>query len=203
MSATETDQETLRAVEHWIETFVARPNDELGRPGPVCPFVPGALERNTLRLVAETIGDRTPAEIVELVREYQRQFLATAPVEGDDAIYKAFVVVFTDLPADRAAAFFAGLLDELAVPSYTRDGLVMGGFYEGNEGTAIYNAHFRPFASPVPFLLIRQAVVGDWKFFLDDDDAIGRWAHRYGEAGAEALSAELRGLPWRQASLDA
>ena len=46
----------------------------------------------------------------------------------------------------------------------------MGGFHEGSMGTAIHNASFRPFTSPVPFLLMRQAVVDDWKFFLDNED---------------------------------
>ncbi len=73
----------------------------------------------------------------------------------------------------------------------------MGGFYEGNEGTAIYNASFRPFTSPVPFLLVRQAVVSDWKFFLDNEDWLKLWARRYGESGAQALAEELRRLPWR------
>jgi len=44
---------------------------------------------------------------------------------------------------------------------------------------------------------MRLAVVSDWKFFLDDEDWLHRWAHRFGESGAEALAQELRGLPWR------
>ena len=33
----------LRAVADWIRTFVARPHKDLGRAGPVCPFVPAAI----------------------------------------------------------------------------------------------------------------------------------------------------------------
>ena len=35
--------DALRAVADWILTFVAKPHKDLGRAGPVCPFVPGAL----------------------------------------------------------------------------------------------------------------------------------------------------------------
>jgi hypothetical protein len=119
------------------------------------------------------------------------------PAGGDDAVYKSFVVVFADLSADRAKEFFDDVLEHLAVPSYEKDGFVMGGFYEGNEGTAIYNASFRPFTSPVPFLSVRQAVVSDWKFFLENEDWLNLWARRYGESGAQALAEELRRLPWR------
>jgi hypothetical protein len=127
----------------------------------------------------------------------QTQFLHAQPTDSDGAIYKSLVVVFGDLSADRAKGLFADVLEQLAVPSYLEDGLVMGGFYESNEGTAVYNRGFRPFMSPVPFLLMRHAVVRDWKFFLDNDDWLNRWARRYEESAVRALAEELRRLPWR------
>jgi hypothetical protein len=191
------DLDALRSVAAWVETFVARPHPDLGRAGPVCPFVPGALQRNTLWLAAERIADRSMSDIGELIRDYQRQFEDVAPTDGDDVMYKAFIVVFTDLSADRASEFFGNVLDRLSVPSYVNGGFVMGGFHEGNQGTAVYNATFQPFTSPVPFLLVRQAVVSDWKFFLDDDDWLDRWADRHPRAGVRELAEELRRLPWR------
>ena len=193
----ESDLDALRAVADWIKTFVARPNKDLGRSGSVCPFVPGALERKTLWLAPEQIADRSLPDVVDLINGYKRRFLSTQPVDGDDATYKSIVVVFTDLAADRATDFLDDLAGQLGGPSYVDEGLVLGEFYEGNEGTAIYNASFRPFTSPVPFLLMRLAVADDWKFFLDDKDWFGRWAHRYGEAGSKVLAEELSRLPWR------
>ena len=187
----------LRAVADWITSFMARPHEDLGRPGPVCPFVPQALERKTLWLVAEHISGLSVADVVQLVNGYKTQFLRAQPIVGDGANYKSMVVVCTDLSADRAKSLLDSVLKQLAVPSYVEDGLVMGGFYEGNEGSAVYNRGFRPFTSPVPFLLIRNAVIGDWKFFLDNEDWLNRWAHRYGEAAVRALGEELRRLPWR------
>ena len=49
----------------------------------------------------------------------------------------------------------------------------------------------------MPFLLMRHAVIGDWKFFLDDEDWLNLWARRYGESAVQALAEELRRLPWR------
>jgi hypothetical protein len=196
----QSDLDALQAVADWIKTFVARPHKDLGRAGPVCPFVPESLERETLWLAPEHIADRSAPDVVELIEGYQRLFLDAEPTGGNDAIYKSFVVVFTDLPAARAKEFLDDVLQQLAVPSYADDGFVMGGFYEGSEGTAIYNSGFRPFTSPVPFLLVRQAVVGDWKFFLDNEDWFNLWAHRYGESAAQALAEELRRMPWREAT---
>jgi hypothetical protein len=191
------DLAALRAVARWIETFVARPHEDLGRAGPVCPFVPGALERRTLWLASEQLAGRSVPDAVQLVSDYKKLFLNTQPVDGDDPSYKSLVVVFSDLPADRAKAFFDEVLQRLGAPSYVDDGLVMGGFYEGNEGTAIYNSSFRPFTAPVPFLLMRHAVISDWKFFLDNSEWLDFWARRYGESAVRALAEELRRLPWR------
>jgi hypothetical protein len=176
---------------------VVKPHRDLGRAGSVCPFVPGALERKTLWLAPEKFAHRSVPDVVELISGYQRVFLDAQPTGGDDARYKSFVVVFTDLSAGRAKDFFDEVVQHHAVPSYVEDGFVMGGFYEGNGGTAIYNASFRPFISPVPFLLVRRAVISDWKFFLDNEGWLNLWARRYGESGVRALAEELRRLPWR------
>jgi hypothetical protein len=194
----ESDVDALRAVADWIKAFVAQPNEDLGRGGSVCPFVPGSLERRTLWLAPEHIAGRDLPDVVELMSGYQRLFLDTQPVEGDDVQYKTIVVVFTDLSADRAQEVFDAVLDELATPSYEEDGILFGPFYAGNEGTALYNSDFKPFQSPVPFLFVRNGVVSDWKFFLDDEEQLNRWADRYQGDGARALAEELRPLPWRE-----
>ena len=198
----EDDLHALHAVADWIKTFVVEPHEDLGRAGPVCPFVPGSLERKTLWLAPEQIADLEVPAVVELINGYQRLFLDAQPTDGDDANYKVIVVVFTDLSADRAQGVFDDVLQHLAVPSYVEDGIVFGPFYEGHEGTAIYNSSFRPFRSPVPFLFVRHGVISDWKFFLDNDDQLNRWAHRYGESGVRTLAEELRRLPWRRAGGD-
>ena len=151
----ESDLSALHAVADWIKTFVARPHKDLGRAGPVCPFVPPAWERKTLWLAPERIADRSVPDVVQLISVYQKLFLDAQPVDGDDANYKSIVVVFTDLSADRAKDLFDDVLQHLGVPSYAEDGLVLGGFYETNEGSAIYNPSFRPFTAPVPFLLMQ------------------------------------------------
>jgi hypothetical protein len=193
----ESDLDALHAVADWIKTYVVKPHRDLGRAGPVCPFVPGALERKTLWLAPEQIADRGVPHVVERINGYKSLFLDAQPADGDDANYKVIVVVFTDLSADRAQGVFDDVLQQLAVPSYVKDGIVFGPFYEGHEGTAIYNSSFRPFTSPVPFLFVRHGVISDWKFFLDNEDWLNLWARRFGESAVHALAEELRRLPWR------
>jgi hypothetical protein len=189
--------DALRAVAEWIKAFVARPHKDLGRAGPVCPFVPGALEHQTLWLASEQIRDGGVPEVIELMSGYKRLFLDAQPTNGKDLDYKVIVVVFTDMPPERAQGVFDDVLQKLAAPSYVEDGIVFGAFYEGNPGTAIYNASFRPFQSPAPFLFVRHGVIGDWKFFLDNEDWFSLWTHRFEESAVHALAEELRRLPWR------
>ena len=115
-------------------------------------------------------------DVVQLVNDYKSLFLRVHPVEGDDATYKAIVVVFTDLSADRAQHSMDDVLQHLADSSYVEDGVVLGKFYERNERAAIYNPSFRPFTPPVPFLLMRHTVISDWKFFLNNEDWLNKWA---------------------------
>jgi hypothetical protein len=155
------------------------------------------LEQKTLWLAPERSAGWSAPDLIQLIDGYKRLLLAAKPVDGDNANYKSIIVVFTDLPAARAKNFFGGVLEQIGVASYVDDGLVMGPFYEGNDGTAIYNPNFRPFTSPVPFLLIRRADISDWKFFLNNEEWLRLWARRYGEAAVQALAEELRRSPWR------
>ena len=191
------DLTALRAVADWINTFVARPHKDLGRSGPVCPFVPAAYERRILWLVAEPIAGRSTLDVVQFINGYKKLFLDAQLAHGEDANYKSIVIVFNDLSAEQAKDFFDDVLQHVGVPSYAEDGLVLGAFYERSVGSAIYNPNFRPFTPPVPFLLIRHAIISDWKFFLGNEDWLKLWASRYGESAVLTLAEELRRLPWR------
>jgi hypothetical protein len=71
----ESDLDALEAVADWIKTFVVKPHKDLGRAGPVCPFVPGSLERKTLWLAPEQIADRDKPEVVDLMSGLQEAAL--------------------------------------------------------------------------------------------------------------------------------
>jgi hypothetical protein len=110
------DLAALRTVADWITRVVAKPHQDLGREGPVCPFVPEALQRQTLWLAAEHLAGRSVADVVPRINGYKTQLLQQ-PVHGAGVNYHALVVVCTDLSADRAKGLFDDVLEHLAVPS--------------------------------------------------------------------------------------
>src|ERR1700741_1548668 len=89
----EGDLDALRAVADWIATFVARPHKDLGRAGPVCPFVPLAWEHKTLWLAVERSAGRSASEGIRRLDDYKRLFLTTQLVDGNAGSHKSIVVV--------------------------------------------------------------------------------------------------------------
>jgi hypothetical protein len=106
----ERELSALHAVADWINSFVAKPHKDLGREGAVCPFVPGSLQRKALWLAPEQIADRSVPAVIELMNGYIRRLLDAQPTYGDDEKFKVIVVVFPDLPADRAQGLFDDVL---------------------------------------------------------------------------------------------
>jgi len=195
----DSDLNALHAVADWIKTFAARPNKDLGRAGRACAIVPEAWERKTLWLAPVQIANQSVRDIVQLLNDYKRLLLRAPPTEGDDADYKAIVVVFTDLSAERAKDYSDDAqIQHLKRLSYVEDGVVLGEFHERNDGSAIRNPSVQPFKAPVTFLLMRLAVISDWKFFLDNEDWLSCWARRFGESGVLAFAEERRRTNWRR-----
>jgi hypothetical protein len=194
----DSDLDSLRTLREWINNFVTQPHKDLGRSGPVCPFVPGSLERKALWLAPERIANQSVADLVQLVTEYKALLLRGQPRGVDDAIYKAILVVFTDVSSDRACEDLNDVhMQGLNQPAYADDGVVLGQFHERNGGPGVRNPNFHPFRAPIPFLLMRLAVTSDWVFFLDNEDWFNTWARRWGESAVQALAKELRLTNWR------
>jgi hypothetical protein len=192
------DLRALRSISDWIESYVVQPHADLGRPGPVCPYVPVAIDMGALWLAAEHIRGRSPEDVVDLMADYRRQLLAARPADATDDDPAVIAVVFSDLSPEEAPSVFNAVLERLSLPSYEADGVLFGTYYAGNPAPATHNPHFRPFESPVPFVFVRSGTVRDWEFFLGRDDFMALWAKRYGEPGTKHLVEVLRALPWRE-----
>jgi hypothetical protein len=152
----------LGQIVHWVRRFLGRPNRDLGRPGPVCPFVPGAVAQDTVWLTLAEFGPNDRNAIIEAVDRYRDQFLELEPRTGDLAQSKAILVVFPNLSSDDAA-----LIDEVQFElkaSFVEQGMMLGEFHERNESPGLRNPDFRPLRSPIPMLAMRYMVETDLPF---------------------------------------
>jgi hypothetical protein len=165
------DDAPMAVILAWVNSFLARPHPDVGRPGPVCPFTPTALALDTIWLteIEETDPDRDT--IVRLIGQYRDLFLQIEPRSGPMAINKTILVVFPHLGGDAAK-----LIDEAQSElkaSFVELGLMLGEFHADNESPGLRNPEFRPLRSPVPMLAIRHMVESDLPFLRRSIDEPG------------------------------
>jgi hypothetical protein len=157
------DLEKLNEILAWIRDFVAEPHPDLGRTGPVCPFIPHALRENTIWLAAPAAS---LDEMDKLIHEYRHEFTKLDPTTGPLLPYKTIVLVFPAVTREQAPE----LIDKLqwrVKPEFVADGLMIGQFHPDNNEPGVHNSDFRPLRSPVPLLVIRAMVGTDLPFLTD------------------------------------
>ena len=72
----------LASVLEWMRAFLARSHPELGRKGAVCPFVPVALEQDSIWMAEIAEREPTLDSISRVILYYRDLFLATEPTSG-------------------------------------------------------------------------------------------------------------------------
>jgi len=152
----------------WTENFLARPNKDLGRSGPTCPFVRPSLDKRSFWLTAVEGTEPAPEKLEEIVLGYRDWFLELEPRTGDDAQYKAILILLPDL----APANFRTVVDATQrklKPDFIRQQLMVGQFHPQCEEGGVRNPSFRPLKCPVPLLAIRSIASGDIVFMKGAD----------------------------------
>jgi hypothetical protein len=152
----------------WVEGFLTKPNRELGRAGPVCPFASPSLERDSFWLTAIRGAEPTAAAVEKCVLGYRDWFLELPPVSDDEAQYKTILMLFPDIPEDC----YAAVVDETQrrlKPQFVKEKLMIGQFHPNSDEPGVQNAAFRPLQSPVPMLVIRHITAGDIVFMKNTD----------------------------------
>jgi hypothetical protein len=160
---------TLAGMLKWVREFIGAPHPNLGRSGSICPFVPGALNMDTIWISEVADAEPTVDSISEVIKEYRNVFLATEPTKSPDSINKAFLVAFPTLSARGAEG--AALVDKVQYrlkPYFVDQGMMLGEFHSMNESPGLRNPDFRPLRSPVPMLAIRLMVESDLPFMTRD-----------------------------------
>jgi len=151
----------------WIENFLARPHKDLGRTGPVCPFVRPALDKETLwlsPLLKSSYRDGSPGPVI---LDHLDWFLELEPSVGEDAIYKTILFVLPDVTPEEHVSIIDATQAQLK-PKFVEQGLMFGQFHPDCEEGGVRNPDFRPLRSPVPLLVIRKMTTFDFMFLKKD-----------------------------------
>lgn len=170
----------LEEVVRWSHEYLCRGHHELGRYGPVCPYVRPSLERELLWLTVYPGADPPLDELSAAVGGYGRWFRRLPPTSGREAQYKAILIVLPDLPHERAPDV-VDVVHAALKPEFVVEGLMLGQFYPACEEPGLWNRRFRPLRSTVPLLTIRHMVAPDAGFLDDDGRFMAAYLARFGD----------------------
>ncbi|MFE6761725.1 DUF6875 domain-containing protein [Streptomyces sp. NPDC057689] len=173
-----TSEEAEAAVRAWLDSYICRPHAELGRTGPVCPFVAPALKAETLALRSRTGMAAADADDVRAaVRELARDFRARSWPHANPTM-RTLLLVLPDLPPagwPLLDSVQAELKGELA-----GQGLMLGQFHPECDEPAARNPDFMVSRCPVPLLVIRNMAVHDVLFLHHRGDFFDEYRRRFG-----------------------
>ncbi|RJO72402.1 hypothetical protein D5S18_24395 [Nocardia panacis] len=175
---------TLGVVREWARTYLTGTSPELGREGPVCPYVGPAIRRD-LMWVGRIPGSRPWPEFIRLVlADALELYPKLPPTEGGATVLRTLVTVFPGL-RDYS------LIDELHAElksEFVAQGFMLGQFYPGCAQPGLWNKDFHPLDAPVPMLVVRPMMATDFPFLLERTE----WMSAYVKKFAPALPAHVR-----------
>ncbi|MCX4587508.1 DUF6875 domain-containing protein [Streptomyces sp. NBC_01481] len=168
-------ESALESVDSWLSEYISANHPEIGRTGPICPFVSPSRKNRTLEIRLRLVGHAPSLELVEeIARSSLREYELTT-WQGRNPMLQAMVVVLPDLRSEDT-----GLLDQAQArvkDDFVAQGLMIGQFHENCTVTAARNPRFVVSRAPVPVLAIRAIALHDI-FFLSDRPL---WFRKYRE----------------------
>lgn len=156
----------------WCENFLGKPSGLVGRSGNVCPFVPEAMMRGSLKFAVVTLSKRgveAVPEIEEMIDACREHFLRRENADGKIDIFGSMVLIFPGVSNEEASIVIDPSQRELK-PTFVREGLMLGEFHAFSPTPGLRNPNFRPLRSPIPLLAIRHMVESDVDFLMAPND---------------------------------
>jgi hypothetical protein len=174
--ATPTQIEHSWAILQWLETYIASPHGELGREGPICPFVPPALTRDSI-YVTFHYEATSETDIIDILCRYVPIFISYDPVDEPENIYKTLLIAFPSIPDHETT-----VLDRVHTcvkTEFVQNGLMLGQFHPHCPEPAVRNPFFRISISPIPLVAIRHMAVHDILFVTQNELWFREYADRF------------------------
>ncbi|MDX3586574.1 hypothetical protein OG920_08500 [Streptomyces europaeiscabiei] len=154
----------LSLVLQWLRDYVGQPSPDLGRGGPVCPFVMPALQSGAMRLRFHYgVSCEDDEHIRSLILDELSGFAATSTSTGrSGSSLSSLLVVLPDAGPEGWKVIDA-LYSELKSSAVSK-GLMIGQFHPDCDERAIRNEFFAVSKSPTCVIAIRHMAVHDILF---------------------------------------
>jgi hypothetical protein len=162
----------------WLTDFLCEPHPEVGRDGPVCPFVEPAMRAGTLHITVDRLRAPDHDALAAVVTDMVRRIPGLRETHRNRTLH-AIVVV---LPLLTEA--YWGLLDRVqdtVKPDLAENGFMLGQFHPHCAEPAARNHAFQVARSPVPMLALRYMAFHDILFLHGDARCFAAYQRRFGE----------------------
>jgi dolichyl-phosphate beta-glucosyltransferase len=187
LGCTDSDLAAVKAALEWAREFLANSHDDLGRKGPVCPYIRQSFDEDLLHVASRPDETCDSEELVAAVRSSLGWFAEIQDRTPPES--RHLVTVLIVLPRiDRRSAEPLNELHRVLKDEFVSRGLMIGQFHPQCEAPGLWNPDFRPLQSPVPLLAIREMVSSDLPFL----SASPMHAYAYLERFARSIPGHTR-----------
>ena len=179
-------------VSGWLASYVTQPHPELGRRGPVCPYVAQAIASDHISLTACRLGRDQNLERLTVAIDHGIDLFGELARCHERVYLFSMIMVFTDLKREHWRWIDEG--HHLSKPEAVRSGLMLGQFHPQCKAPAAHNPSFWVNRAPVPLIAIRHMAPHDF-LFLDDPVWLDQYIATMGRRGiaGERLLASSHG----------
>lgn len=168
----------------WLEGYISKSHPRLGRPGPMCPFVPAALREDCLSITIDrSIDGRDLAGLTSSLRGHVQRYLdlsAASPARADTEAHNASLIVFPCILEQNLSALDLAH-SQLKNEIITR-GAMIGQFHKLCTVPAARNSAFHIQVAPIPCVAIRPITLHDVLFVSADKFRFNEYKKRFGRA---------------------
>ena len=162
----------------WAREFLGVPHADLGRRGPVCPYIQHSFDERLLYVSCRPEVECTSEDLIDAVRASMRQF--TELQQTASTSKKHLVSILIVLPhIDRSSSDDLNALQRELKDEFVSNGLMIGQFHPQCEAHGLWNGEFRPLQSPIPLLAIREMVPSDLPFLVESRLHASKYFERY------------------------
>lgn len=164
----------LYQIKDWVYHYLMRPHEKIGRLGPVCPYVPKAVQEDSLFLTVISPDRFEKNSFYEMILNYFDWFTQLAPAFGQKHIFRS-IIMLVDLPnTDNHQVVDQAVIDLKS--HFVERKSMLGEFHSAPPRKGgIRNPDFRPLMSPVPLLAIREMVETDIAFLKENPADLGHY----------------------------
>ena len=171
---------TEAAFWRWVDEYVTQPHPELGRDGPICPFVQRLAESGNIHVQVDDTLDGTDADAMEArlriaLREYEAM---------PDKQWKALVVVFPSV-AGADVAVVDDVQQALKLEC-VRKGLMVGQFHPLSNEPGARNPEFPANRAPFAAIALRHMSHHDIVFLDRNPEMFREFDARFGDELSDA-----------------